>query len=447
MDKIYECFEIKLSGPFDIEYQVKDGAFIKEDQIHSIKFYEISEKTDDHCEILHDLDAGRKKNVLILARLGSGNVRGSMLLLITSLLLLWLVTLFIEALLSLLVKDEAVNRKGNPLLVQTCNVEGSDENINSAKSTTGMTKPRVFETAESGRLRLIKTRGIRHTGGIEQVIRFLTVFLLLFLMCPDAVLMAEATQDRSAGQHAVVDWHKPLISNNSRSCFFITLGLVCFLGCLAVYAVNRTAKLLLVLLSVSSASFIAFGICIRLPKISDAYVYFIKALVPISMYYAAVGVHESLEDKSRTFTYVANMRAMGKELQEAKKTILTLRDDNKKLRSKMWKDYLCKRRSRPREESSDDEMELVGKQDQKQLSDKIKQLNEYPGLECDITNKDFEAITESVKDLTFLRFQQLNACNPEQILRYKGMAFLSSLLTTPLYRKNTKLFMWRSQAL
>uniref|UniRef100_A0A915D3U6 Uncharacterized protein n=1 Tax=Ditylenchus dipsaci TaxID=166011 RepID=A0A915D3U6_9BILA len=172
-------------------------------------------------------------------------------------------------------------------------------------------------------------------------------------MCPDAVLMAEATQDRSAGQHAVVDWHKPLISNNSRSCFFITLGLVCFLGCLAVYAVNRTAKLLLVLLSVSSASFIAFGICIRLPKISDAYVYFIKALVPISMYYAAVGVHESLEDKSRTFTYVlqqvqkedepqpANMRAMGKELQEAKKTILTLRDDNKKLRSKMWKDYLC----------------------------------------------------------------------------------------------------------
>uniref|UniRef100_A0A915D3T6 MYND-type domain-containing protein n=1 Tax=Ditylenchus dipsaci TaxID=166011 RepID=A0A915D3T6_9BILA len=73
----------------------------------------------------------------------------------------------------------------------------------------------------------------------------------------------------------------------------------------------------------------------------------------------------------------------------------------------------------PREESSDDEMELVGKQDQKQLSDKIKQLKEYPGLECDITNKDFEAITESVKDLTFLRFQQLNACNPEQILRYK----------------------------
>uniref|UniRef100_A0A915D2A9 Uncharacterized protein n=1 Tax=Ditylenchus dipsaci TaxID=166011 RepID=A0A915D2A9_9BILA len=158
MDKIYECFEIKLSGPFDIEYQVKDGAFIKEDQIHSIKFYEISEKTDDHCEILHDLDAGRKKNVLILGETGVGKCP-------------WFnafanyVTFasmdearYANNHICLVPTSFEVNRKGNPLLVQTCNVKGSDENINSAKSTTGMTKPRVFETAESGRLRLIKTR-------------------------------------------------------------------------------------------------------------------------------------------------------------------------------------------------------------------------------------------------------------------------------------------------
>uniref|UniRef100_A0A915D385 Uncharacterized protein n=1 Tax=Ditylenchus dipsaci TaxID=166011 RepID=A0A915D385_9BILA len=115
------------------------------------------------------------------------------------------------------------------------------------------------------------------------------MFLLLLMIFPRGLRMSEAVQAQTLGLQQNSQHQKPYV---------------------IIYAVDPTDKIRLAALSAASAILIGYSICLKISKPSDARVYLIKVLVPMSMYYAAVGVHEILVDKTRTFQFVVASRGL-----------------------------------------------------------------------------------------------------------------------------------------